>query len=58
MADASAAPCWCVALPAAVPIPVPVPGQDQAATCWCPACLKHHIAELELRRTPAADNGD
>lgn len=31
-------PCWCVALPAAVP----VPGAD--ATCWCPGCLKLHIA--------------
>jgi hypothetical protein len=55
MADASADPCWCVALPAAVPLP----GAGQAAaTCWCPVCLKHHIAELALRRTPAADKAN
>ena len=37
-ADAAAGPCWCTALPAIVP----VPGVD--ASCWCPACLKLHIA--------------
>jgi hypothetical protein len=49
MADGGDAPCWCVALPAAVP----VPATDQAAACWCPACLQQHIAELKTRQ--AAD---
>ncbi|MDX8122706.1 cysteine-rich CWC family protein [Janthinobacterium sp. GMG2] len=33
-------PCWCVALPPAVPVP------GGAAGCWCPACLQAHIATL------------
>jgi len=33
-------PCWCVALPPAVPVP------GSAAGCWCPACLQAHIATL------------
>jgi len=41
MADGGGGPCWCMTLPQAVP--VPVPGQD--AGCWCPACLKQHIAQ-------------
>jgi hypothetical protein len=34
-------PCWCTAMPPAVPVP------DAAAdvTCWCPDCLKQHIAQ-------------
>jgi hypothetical protein len=39
MADGSAGPCWCTELPAIVPLP----GVD--AGCWCPACLRAHIAE-------------
>jgi hypothetical protein len=39
MADPGAAgPCWCTALPAAVPLP-----RDAGAGCWCPQCLKRHI---------------
>jgi len=43
-------PCWCTALPPAVPVPdvpvsdVPVSDADVAVGCWCPACLKAHIA--------------
>ena len=41
MADPSdGQPCWCTALP---PV-VPVPGADAAAGCWCPECLRKHIA--------------
>jgi len=39
MADGSTEPCWCTALP---PV-VPVPGVE--AACWCPACLRAHIAQ-------------
>jgi hypothetical protein len=46
MADAADGPCWCTALP---PV-VPVPGID--AGCWCPACLRTHIAETAR---PAAE---
>jgi hypothetical protein len=38
MADGAAGPCWCTELP---PV-LPVPGID--ASCWCPACLRQHIA--------------
>jgi hypothetical protein len=39
MADGGEGPCWCTEMP---PV-VAVPGPD--AACWCPACLKQHIAE-------------
>jgi len=39
MADGNAGPCWCTTLP---PV-VAVPGAD--AACWCPACLRAHIAQ-------------
>ncbi len=39
MADGSSEPCWCTTLP---PV-VPVPGVE--AGCWCPACLRAHIAQ-------------
>jgi hypothetical protein len=39
MVDGGKGPCWCTEMP---PV-VPVPGLD--AACWCPACLKQHIAE-------------
>ena len=52
MADGGdpAQPCWCTALPAAVPLP-----GDQAAlaACWCPACLRQHIDELARKQPPA-----
>jgi len=41
MADGNDGPCWCTELP---PV-VPVPGVD--AACWCPACLRAHIAETD-----------
>ncbi|MEV4780357.1 cysteine-rich CWC family protein [Burkholderia sp. LMU1-1-1.1] len=37
---AAAQPCWCTYLPASLPVPS-APG----ASCWCPACLKQHIAD-------------
>jgi hypothetical protein len=40
MADGLDAPCWCTALPPTVPLP------DAGAGCWCPACLRAHIAEV------------
>jgi hypothetical protein len=50
MLDGSADPCWCTTLPPVVPVPVPVPlqsgTQDAAPGCWCPACLRQHIAQL------------
>jgi hypothetical protein len=39
MADGITGPCWCTELPPVVPLP----GVD--ASCWCPACLRAHIAE-------------
>jgi hypothetical protein len=39
-------PCWCTVLPPAVP----VPGDGSAVGCWCPACLKAHIAAQEASR--------
>ncbi|MDB5754593.1 MAG: hypothetical protein JWR56_1021 [Massilia sp.] len=47
MADGCDHPCWCTALPAAVPVP------GQPAACWCPACLKQHIAEIERQQRQA-----
>ena len=45
MADGADEPCWCTALPPAVPLPA------QAAGCWCPACLHAHIEAAALART-------
>ena len=42
MLEGSPEPCWCTALPQAMPVPLP----QQAAGCWCPACLR---AQLEGR---------
>ncbi|MEG2031581.1 MAG: cysteine-rich CWC family protein [Janthinobacterium sp.] len=39
---AAGQPCWCAALPPAVPVP-----GGTAIGCWCPACLQAHIALLE-----------
>jgi len=41
MADGAAAPCWCTELPPAVALP------REAVGCWCPACLRAHIAALQ-----------
>ena len=38
MADGSDGPCWCTELPSVVPLP------GEGAACWCPACLRAHIA--------------
>ncbi|MES2258834.1 MAG: cysteine-rich CWC family protein [Pseudomonadota bacterium] len=35
-------PCWCTALPPVVPLPAATD-----VTCWCPACLRLHIAEIK-----------
>jgi hypothetical protein len=54
-----AAPCWCTLLPPAVPVPRPEEaraGSDAeraaaaAVGCWCPDCLKAHIAALQQQR--------
>ena len=34
-------PCWCIALPPAVPVP-----GSAAVGCWCPACLQQRIAAV------------
>jgi len=44
MADGGAGPCWCTALPPLLPVP-PAAGDMPAPGCWCPACLKQHIAQ-------------
>jgi hypothetical protein len=46
MADGSSEPCWCTTLPPVVPLPVQDAGQGTAPGCWCPACLRQHIAQL------------
>jgi hypothetical protein len=45
------APCWCTLLPPAVPVPRQAEAKDvrtatAAVGCWCPDCLKAHIAAL------------
>jgi hypothetical protein len=54
MADGGTEPCWCTTLPPVVPVPVAAPpaletsqdaSQDAAPGCWCPACLRQHIAQ-------------
>ncbi|WP_230025447.1 cysteine-rich CWC family protein [Massilia sp. Bi118] len=48
MVDGSDAPCWCTSLPPIVPVPASAStasGADASASgCWCPACLREHIA--------------
>ncbi|OYO31630.1 cysteine-rich CWC family protein [Janthinobacterium sp. PC23-8] len=44
-------PCWCAALPLAVPVPLPGGG---ATGCWCPDCLRAQIASLPAPLTCAA----
>ncbi len=44
MVEGSSEPCWCTTLPAVVPVPGPAGGQGAAPGCWCPACLRQHIA--------------
>ncbi|MGJ7915125.1 cysteine-rich CWC family protein [Massilia sp. LXY-6] len=45
MVDGSDSPCWCTALPPVVPVPVPSGAGQPAPGCWCPACLRQHIAQ-------------
>jgi hypothetical protein len=48
MADGGAGPCWCTTLPPVVPVPEPAAqggNLDAASGCWCPACLRQHIAQ-------------
>lgn len=50
MADGDGSePCWCASLPLVMPVPAPgspasasAPAED--TSCWCPDCLKRHIA--------------
>jgi hypothetical protein len=54
MADGNdGAPCWCTRLPPVVALPA----ADDAAGCWCPACLEQHIAQrmAEAPPTPPDD---
>jgi hypothetical protein len=46
MAEQTGEPCWCAALPAAVPLP------QEGAGCWCRACLTTHIAQLARAQVP------
>lgn len=50
MADGGEGPCWCTELPAVVA----VPAADGAAACWCPVCLKQHIA-AQAEKFPSHD---
>jgi hypothetical protein len=48
MADGGAGPCWCTTLPPLVPVPgaaAQAHTQDSTPGCWCPACLRQHIAQ-------------
>jgi len=42
------APCWCTRLPPVVALPP----ADEAAGCWCPACLAQHIAQQPVAAPP------
>jgi len=58
MVDGGDGPCWCTQLPPLVPVPnvaagdMPVGGAGAAVdtACWCPACLKAHIAQQSRTR--------
>jgi hypothetical protein len=52
MADGGAEPCWCTTLPPVVPVPAQGAAQEATPGCWCPACLRQHIAQ-----TAAASSG-
>jgi len=48
MVDGGGDPCWCTALPPVVPVPVAQSGAEQLSPgCWCPACLRQHIAQQQ-----------
>lgn len=52
MADGDGSePCWCASLPLVMPVPAPgasvaAPAPDPSLdpSCWCPDCLRLHIA--------------
>jgi hypothetical protein len=50
MADGDGSePCWCASLPLVMPVPAPgasaaVPAPASDPSCWCPDCLRRHIA--------------
>jgi hypothetical protein len=46
MLDGAEEPCWCTTLPPVVAVPQASPGDTEQppAGCWCPACLRQHIA--------------
>ncbi|MDP3672479.1 MAG: cysteine-rich CWC family protein [Telluria sp.] len=46
--EAAGAPCWCTELPALVPVP------GDTAGCWCPACLRQHLAAHQQGEPPAS----
>ncbi len=56
-------PCWCTYFPPAVPVPAPAPAgaavaaaaATAAAGCWCPACLKAHIAQKQVNMEGRAE---
>lgn len=48
MADKLEAPCWCTALPPAVPLP------GGAGSCWCQDCLAAHI-QAAAKRSPVSN---
>ena len=43
-------PCWCTAMPPAVPVPSAATG----LTCWCPDCLKQHVAGKNQQPAPGS----
>jgi hypothetical protein len=50
--QADTQPCWCTALPPAVPVPAQDATAPVAVGCWCPACLRAHIASLQAADGP------
>ncbi|AWL05345.1 hypothetical protein DIR46_13490 [Massilia oculi] len=46
MTDGAREPCWCTALPPAVAVP------QEALGCWCPDCLRAHIAAQPMPTAP------
>jgi hypothetical protein len=42
MLEGGDAPCWCTTLPPVVPVPSDT--EQPSPGCWCPACLRQHIA--------------
>ncbi|HJU99101.1 MAG TPA: cysteine-rich CWC family protein [Burkholderiaceae bacterium] len=55
MADGDGSePCWCASLPLVMPVPsadVLPPAADPS--CWCPDCLRRHIATTSAAAAPS-----